>query len=102
MADGWFGVRCIFRHGDLGAYEERITLWNVPDIDAAIRAAVTEAGAYAEALGEVHFLGLAQAFQMFDAPASGVEVFSLLRDSDMKPDEYLSRVFDSGGERQRI
>ena len=101
MADEWFGVRCVFRLGRLGAYEERITLWRVADFAAAIASAEREAEAYAIDLDDVAFTGLAQAFHLYDAPGDGAEVFSLIRESDLDTAEYLSRFFDTGRERQR-
>jgi hypothetical protein len=60
-----------------------------------------EARDYAAALAPAVYLGLAQSFQLSDAPADGVEVFSLLRDSDLTPSDYLTVFFDSGSERQQ-
>ena len=59
------------------------------------------ARAYAAALAPGQFLELAQSYQLFDAPADGVEVFSLLRTSDLSPSNYLNAFFDTGGERQQ-
>jgi hypothetical protein len=33
-------------------------------------------------------------------PAHGAEVFSLMRDSELAPDDYIDRFFDTGQERQ--
>jgi hypothetical protein len=101
MADYWFGVRCIFRHADLRAYEERVTTWHAGDFEEAIVAAEAEAAAYASRLDDVEFTGLTQAFQMFQAPGVGAEVFSLMRESDLDQASYLSAFFDTGRERQR-
>ena len=101
MADYWFGVRSIFRHADLAAYEERVTTWHVANFDEAIAAAEAEAATYATGLQDVEFTGLSQAFQMFDAPGPGAEVFSLMRTSDLDTASYLSRYFDTGGESQQ-
>ena len=101
MADRWFGVRCIFRHADLGAYEERVTTWPAASFAEAIAAAEAEATAYASRLDNVDFTGLTQAFQMFEAPGRGIEVFSLIRQSELDPASYLTTFFDTGGELQR-
>jgi len=37
---------------------------------------------------------------MTSSPDHGSEVFSLLRNSDLQPDEYLNAFFDTGSERQ--
>jgi hypothetical protein len=95
----WYAVRCLFR--DDAVFEERITVWRADDFDDAIGQAVAEARQYAGDLG-VEYLGLAQAFHV-SVPelASGVEVFSLMRESDLTPEDYLSRFFDTGTELQQ-
>lgn len=101
----WFTVRCVF--GSVGdaedemTYEERITLWQAGSADEAIERAEAEAIAYAASIDEVPvtYLGLAQCFHLFDSPEDGAEVFSLMRDSDLEPDDYLDTYFDSGDER---
>lgn len=105
---GWYAVRCVFAVGwppeAVGnTYEERITLWHAESIDEAIERAETEAGEYAEAIEESphRYLGLAQAFHLSDVPADGAEVFSLMRQSNLEPDDYLTRYFDTGSERQQ-
>jgi hypothetical protein len=96
----WFAVRCIFHHAALETYEERITLWQAESVDNAIAHAEREAADYAADLADVRYLGLAQAFNVFDEPGNGIEVFSLMRDSALDPDSYLTRFFDTGNERQ--
>jgi transglutaminase-like putative cysteine protease len=100
FAAGWFGVRCIFQWRHQATYEERITVWHADSFDAAIRKAEFEASEYAEA-NELIYLGLAQGFWIFgNQIAEGTEVFSLLRMSDLKTDDYLDTFYDSGQERQ--
>jgi hypothetical protein len=96
----WFSTRCVFHHADHGIYEERITVWLAPDVDAAIEFAEGEADAYAQVNG-IQFNGFVQAYAMFDELASGAEVFSLGRTSDLTEEEYLTRFFHTGSERQR-
>ncbi len=82
-------------------YEERITLWNANDIDGAIELAEAEAKSYAKDI-EAEYIGLAQAYHLFDEiKSSGIEVFSLVRDSDLESDDYLDTFFDTGNERQK-
>lgn len=51
--------------------------------------------------GALRYLGLAQAYRLpDDVTEPGAEVFSLIRDSDLEPDEYLSTFFAAGGEFQ--
>jgi hypothetical protein len=97
----WFAVRCVLHHSDRNAYEERITLWRADDFDAAIVRAEREARDYASDLETVEYSGLAQAYRLDDSPADGAEIFSLIRDSHLSPDDYLNTFFDTGSERQQ-
>ena len=81
-------------------FEERITLWLAPDVDTAIELAEGEAQAYAE-VNEIQFNGFVQAYAMIDDLQSGAEVFSMGRTSDLSEDDYLTRFFHTGAERQR-
>jgi len=95
----WFSVRCVFRRED--TFEERITLWRATDFEEAITLAEADARDYAQTL-EAEYLGLAQAFHLSESDLdSAVEVFSLIRQSDLDPEEYLSAFFDTGTELQR-
>jgi hypothetical protein len=104
MADDepeWFGVRCVFVWSGWEGrpFEERITLWRAQSLDQAIELAEREAEEYAEANGS-EYLHFSQAYAITEGSeiGSGTEVFSLLRDSDLAPDEYLSTFFSTGGE----
>jgi len=98
---GWYAVRCVFEYGEgqPHTYEERVTLWLAGSAEEAIDRAESEAVEFAEPTGT--YLGLAQSFHLFSGLEDGVEVFSLMRDSDLGPDEYISRFFASGRERLR-
>ena len=100
----WYGVRCVFRWSwtDRGSrpYEERITLWRAASPAQAIELASREARDYARDNRFEH-LDFAQAFALAeDRITQGTEIFSLLRDSELKPDAYLDTFFDTGGEHQ--
>jgi len=99
---GWVSVRCPFLNEVDGEknYEERITLWRTHDLDLAIARAEAEAEEYAEAI-DVEYLGLAQAYLLYDAPGEGAEIFSLIRSSDLSPASYINTHFDTGAERQQ-
>ncbi len=62
----WFGVRCVFRHAE-STYEERIVIVVAADFDHAIAKAEEEAAEYVDGMN-VEYVGLAQAFMLFDAP----------------------------------
>jgi len=105
-AQRWFGVRCHFNHPQLLAakgssvYEERVVLVRAPDEDRAIAKAEAEALEYAT--DGTAYLELAECFELFAAELEdGVEVFSLMRESSLKPDRYLNKHFVSGKERSR-
>jgi hypothetical protein len=109
MADdrsNWFAVRCVFATGwppqaRGHTYEERVTLWKADSADEAISRAEAEAVAYAAGISDSPgtYLGLAQSYQLFEGPGDGAEVFSLMRRSELGPDDYLSTFFDTGTER---
>ena len=70
----------------MSTYEERLTLWAVPDFERAVRTAEREAQDYAESMAGCTYVGLAQVFHLPDSPDHGTEVFSLMRDSALDPD----------------
>ncbi|HEY5396458.1 MAG TPA: hypothetical protein VIL16_13765 [Trebonia sp.] len=97
----WFGVRCVFAWPDWEGkpFEERITLWRARSLDHAIELAEQEAQEYAAADG-LEYLNFSQAYAIDEGTeiGSGTEIFSLLRDSDLTPDDYLNTFFETGGE----
>ena len=99
----WYGVRTIVRFPvPPSTYEERITLWWATSLDDAMVQAEEEGLVYCDEL-DGEWCGLVQAFLIGTEPIeSGSEVFSLMRNSDLGPDEYLDIHFDTGTERQQI
>jgi hypothetical protein len=96
----WYGVRCVFGASRTSSYEERITLWRADSFESAVELAERDANEYAQTC-ELEYLGLAQAYQIEgENLENGSEVFSLVRDSDLAPNVYISRFFDTGRERQ--
>jgi hypothetical protein len=95
----WYGVRCVFRHRELGVYEERVTLWTAGSLDEAIARAEAEAGEYCAALGETEYTGFAEAFRMDGVPGVGAEVFSLMRESELPSGAYVGKFYATGRER---
>jgi hypothetical protein len=98
VKDVWFGVRCVFRHGE-STYEERIVIVRAADFAHAIAKAEDEAAEYADDV-DAEYVGLAQAYALSDDLGDGAEVFSLMRDSDLGPDDYLDAFFSTGDERE--
>lgn len=101
-----FSVRCLFRWAPRDGqrkkhlYVERITLWQAGSADEVIEAAEREALSYAGENSE--YLEVCQPYSLVDpVAASGIEVFSLLRESDLEPEAYVDAFFDTGDEHQR-
>jgi hypothetical protein len=83
------------------AYEERITIWKAKSEGAAIRKAEAEAKRYTQDSGG-RYLGFIQSYWLFEEVSlDGVEVFSLIRESDLPPKKYIDAHFDTGSEKQR-
>jgi hypothetical protein len=82
-------------------YEERITLWRAKTIDRAVDLAEAEADRYAKASG-FKFSGYSQAFWLFEdlKPRQGMEIFSLLRESDLPLRMYLKTFYKTGHEHE--
>ncbi|UUU24024.1 hypothetical protein [Streptomyces sp. DSM 40750] len=95
----WFGVRGVFRHRQLGVYEERVTIWKAGSMDEAIERAEAEAIEYCSYLDEVEYVRYAEAYQFDGVPEDGAEVFSLMRESNRTPEEYVRRFYATGEER---
>ncbi len=103
----WYSVRCVFAVGwppeAIGeTYEERITIWRASSAEEAVERAEAEALDYAGSIEESPstYMGLAQCYRLSDQLSDGAEVFSLMRDSKLEPEEYLDTFFDVGTERQ--
>jgi hypothetical protein len=97
----WYAVRCVFRVlSPVERYVERIALWQADSLEAAIAQAEPDAEARAGREG-LEYLGFADAFWTHqlrrDRPDHGDEVFSLMRDSALPPDEYVAAFFTAGG-----
>lgn len=95
----WFGVRCVIHHADLRVYEERLTLWEAATFDDAIALATAEVADYCADLTDTVPLDFAQAYQMYDEPRQGAEVYSLMRSSELSATDYLNSFFQTGAER---
>lgn len=106
LTEPWYGVRCVFQHGpsvgnpELTSYEERVVLLKADSLEQALVKAEREARQYAADVNAT-YTGLAQAFHIAEDEITELsEVFSLVRDSRLAPEEYLNRHFDTGAERE--
>lgn len=102
----WFGVRLLYRHTHATgqSYEERILIVHSKTAEDAIETA--EWLSVQEYESETtERLDYAMTFNIFDCDGPclphGTEVFSLIRDSELTPDEYLDRFHRSGSERSQ-
>jgi len=101
----WYAVRSVFvseagPDNETRHYEERITIWRAADFEEAMERAEAEALEYIEDLDADYLVDFGQAFHLFEAPGDGAEVFSLIRDSALEPERYLTTFFNTGEERQ--
>lgn len=103
----WFSARAILLCGNSEdgqqLYEERIILCSANSEEQASRKAFMEFEKFAEKFG-YELLPDIQLFAIENESNSiedGVEVFSLLRKSSLRKDEYFERFFDTGQECQR-
>lgn len=80
-------------------------MWDAQDFEAAHILARDEAKAHSKFLDDGSVLDLFQIYWMFDEPTQrpgvvstlhGAEVFSLIRESELDPPEYLRSFFDTG------
>ena len=97
----WFGVRTVFLHTDFEetTYEERVTIHRAISLDAAIANGESCAAKYESEA--TRYLGYISAFEIHDEIGEGSEVYSLMRKSQLSPDEYIDRFFDTGQECQQ-
>ncbi|GAA3516797.1 DUF4288 domain-containing protein [Actinocatenispora rupis] len=100
----WYAVRSVVPWPDgehhAPRYEERVTIFRADSFEAAVRLAKEESAEYARDVVGGAALGMYQAFLIREEFEDGAEVFSLIRDSDLAPEEYLDHFFDTGRERQ--
>jgi len=108
---GWYGIRTIFRFDGVAAsgdaiFEERVCVYKTSSLDEAFEKAKAEAHEYVDTLSSDEqpcvFLGLFQSYYISEEVESGVEVFSLMRESELGDEEYLSHFFDTGRELHRV
>lgn len=94
QGERWFGVRTVFEIAP-GTYEERITLHKTPSFEEAIDAAERSGHEHAEILDYLD-TGLTQGYWIADELEDGAKVFSLIRESELPPDEYILEFFRNG------
>ncbi|MGH9439736.1 MAG: hypothetical protein ACRD22_18115 [Terriglobia bacterium] len=100
----WYGVRCLFWWSgwESQAFEERITLWQAISASRAADLAEQEAREYVQDSG-IEYLGFSQVSgcTVGGDVREGMVAFSLVRDSCLSPDDYITAFFNTGRERVR-
>jgi hypothetical protein len=96
----WYGVRSVYLHAGIGVFEERVTIWRASTAEQAIALAEAESSEYCAGLDDVSYVGFAESFTMYDAPGNGAEVFSLMRQSSLSAEAYVTTFYDTGDERR--
>lgn len=102
----WYGVRLVYRHTLVAGqtYEERILVVRAKSAEDAIEMA-EEISVREYEDESTERLEYAMTFNIFDCDGPylppGTEVFSLMRVSDLAPDEYLDRFHSTGSERSQ-
>jgi hypothetical protein len=76
-------------------YEERVTLWNATDAATAAQRGREEAESYAGEHG-YEMVDSIVAYELFDVPDSGAEVWSYVRESSLDPAAYIGRYVTEG------
>lgn len=101
-SEPWYGVRLIYRikTESRQAYEERVLIVRaVSERDAVAQAEACSRHYESET---TEYLGYAVTFHIFDENGPclgpGTEVFSLIRESNLSPDDYFARFHDTGNE----
>lgn len=105
----WYGARSVYEVVGRGSeengtrlFEERIVLVKANSFDGAIAEAEQEALAYAHKASGFVYLGYVNVYKLVGEEVSNkTEVYSLMRESALPPQEYIDKFFDTGLERTR-
>lgn len=95
----WYGVRCVFRHRELGVYEERLTLWRASSLDEAVSRGELEAHEYCADLDGVEYTDFAEAYRMFGEPGRVPRSSPSCGRAGCPCGDYVGRFFATGAER---
>jgi hypothetical protein len=90
----WYSVKSLFRDENANVYEERVVLFRADSFEEAENKGVKEAEEYVINLDNTEFVKVIDVFHMFDEIlGEGIEVYSLMTDSDLSADEYIKRRY---------
>ena len=105
--NNWYGVKCLVEHKGLPVdpgkrvCEERIVLLRASGFDEAIRRAEQEVEHYTTPTGAT-YIGYCNAFKMdAETMEDGIEVYSLMREVALTPEQFITHYHDDGTEKSR-
>lgn len=107
----WYSVKCIFEHNDLAheaeatVYEERIVILRAIGFDDAITQGEAEAQEYVAGIGNdsIGYTGFISAYRTGeDELAERMEVYSLMRETTLSREDFLTQYYDDGSERTQV
>ena len=105
----WFGAKTLYSHVGLAGpkskkkvYEERVVVFRARDEDEAMALAEEEARKYVANLKNTRYMGYVMLYiTMENVIRSGTEVYSLMRQTDLKPRAFMGRYHDAKSARAR-
>ena len=105
----WYGARSVYelvgrdsQENGTKLFEERIVLVKASSMEEAMEEAEKEATAYASEDSGFIYLGYINVYKLADTRVKNkTEVYSLMRESALAPQEYIDRFFDTGLERTK-
>ncbi|MCL2641536.1 MAG: DUF4288 domain-containing protein [Phycisphaerales bacterium] len=103
----WYGAKTLYEHIGLAGpkskkkvYEERVVVFRAKSAEEAIDLAEEEAREYAAGLKGVRYLNYVMVYIMSETVIRpGMEVYSLMRQMDLKPRAFMGRYHDAKSER---
>ena len=105
-SEPWYGAQMVFRlraAGSMSAdsYEERVVLVYADSEEDAVAKAEVEAKEYCQGT-DMEYTRFVRVFHIFDeAIGDRTEVFSIIRESNLSPKDYLDHFYDTGLECER-
>jgi len=99
----WYGAKSLYSHVVAGTkkkvYEERVVVLRAKNAEEAIDLAEEEARKYAASLKNVRYMNYVMVYVMTETVIRpGIEVFSLMRQMDLKPRTFMARYHDAKSE----
>jgi hypothetical protein len=92
----YYSVKTLLKNNVANTFEERILLYKVADFSEAINMAIKDSKNYLKNMENVDFLGIIDAFHIFDNSLSnGSEIYShIYHSSKYKTNDFINIHFD--------